>query len=119
MLIDFAGLVTASTRKGDRLFRFGGEEFVLLLRGPDATALRTSTEDLRAMVASHLRCRQDAITVSIGAAALEPGEDVASWLARADAAMYRAKKDGRNRVVVDEGAGMSPPETCKAIVERL
>ncbi|MBA2238499.1 MAG: GGDEF domain-containing protein [Lysobacter sp.] len=116
VLVDFAQLVAANTRKGDRLFRFGGEEFVLLLRGADAAGLRTSTEELRAVIAAGLRCRQDAISVSIGAAALEPGEDVASWLARADAAMYRAKRDGRNRVVVDEGTRKAMPQGSEAVV---
>ena len=40
------------------------------------------------------------MTVSIGAAEYAPGETVHEWLARADAAMYQAKRDGRNRVVV-------------------
>lgn len=102
VLVEFARLVAANTRKGDRLFRFGGEEFVLLLPGADVSALRTLCELLRTTVASRLQCQDEAVSVSIGAAALAPGEDVAAWLARADAAMYRAKHEGRDRVVVDE-----------------
>ncbi|MDQ3286998.1 MAG: diguanylate cyclase [Pseudomonadota bacterium] len=119
VLIDFADLVTANTRKGDRLFRFGGEEFVLLLRGTDIAGLRISTENLRETVARRLQCRNDTVTVSIGAAALEPGEDVTSWLGRADAAMYRAKNDGRNRVVVDEGTGTRRARESEAIAEAI
>ena len=102
VLVEFARLVVAATRKGDRLFRFGGEEFVLLLPGADAGALRMLSELLRTTVASQLRCQDEVVSVSIGAAALAPGEDVAAWLARADAAMYRAKHEGRDRVVVAE-----------------
>lgn len=109
VLVEFARLVFANTRKGDRLFRFGGEEFVLLLRGTDTAALRTSTDELRSIIASQLRYRDDTVTVSIGAATLAPGEDVSAWLARADAAMYRAKNDGRNRVVVDGEPGPPAP----------
>ena len=104
VLIEFAQLVVAATRKGDRLFRYGGEEFVLLLPGADASALRTLSEVLRTTVASQLRCQDEVVSVSIGAAALAPDEDVAAWLARADAAMYRAKHEGRDRVVVSEPA---------------
>lgn len=111
VLVEFARLVCTNTRKIDRLFRYGGEEFVLLLRGTDATALQTSTEELRSLIASQLRFRDDTVTVSIGAATLAEGEDVAAWLARADAAMYRAKNDGRNRVVVDREPCAPAPAT--------
>lgn len=102
VLIEFANMVALGTRKGDRLFRYGGEEFVLLLRGADRAALHTLNEALRSLIAAQLRHQDEIITVSIGAAALVPGEAVPAWLARADAAMYRAKRDGRNRVVVDD-----------------
>lgn len=116
VLVEFARLVSASTRHGDRLFRFGGEEFVLLLRGTDTAALRTSTEELRSIIAARLRYRDDTVTVSIGGAALAVGEDVSAWLARADAAMYRAKNLGRNRVVVDEEPARSATaETGEAL----
>jgi len=102
VLVEFARLVGAATRPGDRLFRYGGEEFVLLVPGADARALRTLCELLRTTVASGLRCQDEVVSVSIGAAALALDEDVAAWLGRADAAMYRAKREGRDRVVVDE-----------------
>ncbi len=116
VLVEFARLVSANTRKGDRLFRFGGEEFVLLLRGTDSAALRTSTEVLRGIIASQLRYRDDTVTVSIGGATLAAGEDVSAWLARADAAMYRAKNDGRNRVVVDEPGAPAPAASGEALI---
>ena len=100
VLVDFARLVLSRCRAGDRLFRYGGEEFVLLLPGTDAGALRPLAEELRRAVAGGLRAAGRAVTVSVGGAVLQPGEDNAHWLARADAAMYDAKHQGRDRVVV-------------------
>lgn len=113
VLIDFAGLVIRATRKGDRFFRYGGEEFVLVLPGVDRRALRTVSEFLRASVAEQLRCGNERVTVSIGAATLAAGEDVAQWMARADAAMYQAKQRGRDQVVVadDPAPAEEPPPT--------
>lgn len=100
VLIDVVDLIRASTRKIDRLFRFGGEEFVLLLPGADAAALHTIIENLRMRIGESLQSRGEAITVSIGAAALRPHEQWEAWLARADVALYQAKHAGRNRGMV-------------------
>jgi diguanylate cyclase (GGDEF)-like protein len=100
VLVDFARLVQSRCRAGDRLFRYGGEEFVLLLPGTDADALRPLAEELRRAVATGLSGNGRGVTVSVGGAVLRPGEDNAHWLARADAAMYEAKRQGRDRVVV-------------------
>jgi diguanylate cyclase len=104
VLVAFAELLRRCTRQGDRCFRFGGEEFVLLMPAADVQALRTIDQQLRSRVQEELRCRGAAVTVSIGAAALRPQEDWQAWLARADAALYQAKNTGRNRTVVDEPA---------------
>jgi diguanylate cyclase len=64
-------------------------------------------ENLRSRVEAELRSEGEPITVSIGAAELLGHEDAASWLARADLALYRAKRAGRNRVEVDDGR--TPP----------
>ena len=58
--------------------------------------------DLRARIEAHLHCAGEPVTASIGHAMLQRGEDAATWLARADAALYRAKAAGRNRI---EAAG--------------
>jgi diguanylate cyclase (GGDEF)-like protein len=107
-LVAFTTLVQGSIRKLDRFYRIGGEEFVLLLPGVDATGLATIGEHVRVDVAAGLRCRNEPVTVSIGATMLRPDDDSASWLARADEALYRAKYGGRNRVeVVVEGNGVT------------
>jgi diguanylate cyclase (GGDEF)-like protein len=87
----------------DRLFRFGGEEFVLLLPGADAASLQPMTHALLDSIRAGLQGAYGPVTASLGAASLRPGEDWQSWLARADAAMYRAKEGGRDRAEVDAG----------------
>ena len=94
----FADLVRANTRGSDRFFRYGGEEFVLLLPGADAAELHRASDKLRATIAAGLSHNGSPITVSIGAAVLGQGETSRHWLERADAAMYRAKQGARNRV---------------------
>jgi diguanylate cyclase (GGDEF)-like protein len=88
-------------RKIDYCARLGGEEFAVLL--PDAdhqaameVAARLSTALDRSLAMAVLPV---AYTVSIGVATLAPGETLAGLMARADAALYAAKADGRNRVV--------------------
>jgi diguanylate cyclase (GGDEF)-like protein len=105
VLVAFARLATGAVRKADRCFRFGGEEFVLLMPASGVADLRAIDASVRRRVAEELRCREHCVTVSIGAAALRPDEDWQAWLARADAALYRAKAAGRDRTVIDEDDG--------------
>ncbi|PWJ56337.1 diguanylate cyclase (GGDEF) domain-containing protein [Quadrisphaera granulorum] len=76
------------------LYRWGGEEFVVLLRGASPEVARAVLEDVRlATPTPH--------TVSGGLVGQRPGEDSASALVRADALLYRAKEGGRNRICDD------------------
>ncbi|GAA3930602.1 GGDEF domain-containing protein [Luteimonas lutimaris] len=97
-----AAQVQRHARHGDLAARIGGEEFAVLLPECDATAAHAFAERLRADVAATLFAPGDEsqhITVSIGIAGLAPGRNTRSRLmAAADAALYRAKADGRNRV---------------------
>lgn len=103
VLVQIAGLVRANTRIGDRFFRIGGEEFGLLLPGVSAAALGEVAEQLRTVVEHEVRCEGRPITISVGAAPFRAGESSAEWLGRADAAMYEAKRLGRNRTVIRDG----------------
>lgn len=100
VLIELVAVVTARKRQIDTLFRTGGEEFVLLLPRTSCDDAMKVAEDLRQLVerASLLPGRN--VTVSIGVSAHVPGQDASRWLQAADAALYDAKRQGRNRVVV-------------------
>lgn len=88
-------------RSHDFIARFGGEEFVLLLPQTSPAAAAQIAEMLRATVEAcpfHFKGERVVITTSIGLGAFRPGERGDQVLKRADAALYRAKESGRNRV---------------------
>jgi diguanylate cyclase (GGDEF)-like protein len=100
VLVAFADCARAHVRSIDRLFRLGGEEFVLLLARAPASGLRPFTDTLRERVRASLRGPDGPVTVSAGVAMLRTGEGWEAWLRRADAALYRAKAAGRDRTEV-------------------
>lgn len=112
VLVDFARLIQCQIRACDRFFRSGGEEFLLLVPGTTREGLVAFCEKLRTLVVEQLHCNDTPITVSIGAAMLEGDTDAGPWMARADAALYRAKHAGRNRV---EFAAAEPAPAATAI----
>lgn len=88
-------------RNTDMLFRYGGEEFVLLLHNTDQHGAQLLAERLGKMIArTEISCKGEAVsvTISAGVASLSDGDDAAALFARADAALYAAKRAGRNRV---------------------
>lgn len=89
-------------REGDLLGRIGGEEFVVALESTDLPSAQAIAERLRLTVAESQTPSDDGapikITVSFGLAQYNADESVEAWLGRADAALYRAKQYGRNRV---------------------
>lgn len=102
VLQQIAGRMAASLQDGDVLARIGGEEFAALLPATGHSQALALAERIRHAVCAHaVRCqgRRLDVSVSIGVAVFETdGDDIDTVLARADAAMYRAKQDGRNRV---------------------
>jgi diguanylate cyclase (GGDEF)-like protein len=102
----FAVTASVSMRSSDIVGRFGGEEFVALLPGNINDAKVVAERVRNAFQAAGVTvagCDLNA-TVSIGAASGQPGTDIVALLAAADAALYRAKANGRNRVgAKDEG----------------
>lgn len=96
----FCDLVREHIRAEDGFYRFGGEEFVLLLPDHDQHSAPALAESLHRRISGKLRYEGQALRFSAGVAVLEPDEDWPHWLARADRAMYQAKRDGRDRIVL-------------------
>ncbi len=101
------GLLLRSVRTSDLACRYGGEELTLVMPRAGLDDARLRLETLRRTVADlrvpHQGRDLPAVTVSIGAVAARPGDlDAPALLARADAELYRAKREGRDRVVVGE-----------------
>ena len=108
-----AALLVENTRGSDYLFRYGGEEFVVVLGSVSRDDALVIAEGLRAAIASSPVVLADgrtlALTGSIGIAVQDGHPDYERVLARADAAMYEAKRSGRDRVVIDDGGLPDPP----------
>jgi diguanylate cyclase (GGDEF)-like protein len=100
VLIDCANLIIHNSRQADQLFRFGGEEFVLLLPGVDDSGMRSVMDNLHATLRGGLKSPAGRVTASYGLALLSPGENADRWLERADEALYLAKDRGRDQIVV-------------------
>ena len=89
----------ANTRADDTVSRYGGEEFVMLLRNLGLDRAESIAERLRMQVAGIRGLPEEIhVTVSIGLAVHGPGDTFASFLKRSDDALYSAKRSGRNRV---------------------
>lgn len=94
--------IRSIARRDDVVGRYGGDEFMVVLKGTPLAVARRIAERMRAGVAREVvevdggRLR---VTLSAGVAAAQPGDDLDALVARADAALYRAKRTGRNRVV--------------------
>lgn len=102
VLVDLARIVNSRVRRGDGFYRFGGEEFVLLLSGTDRAGLAVVLANLREAFHAELSGPAGKVTVSMGAALLRSDESWSQWLGRADGALYDAKRAGRDRFEIAE-----------------
>lgn len=100
VLVGFADLIRKASRRTDRLFRLGGEEFVLLMMSTDHAGLVRTANNMLHVVSENVRSRDEPVTVSIGGAMLSKGDDADGWLHKADSCMYIAKQQGRNQSVI-------------------
>ncbi|HET8850598.1 MAG TPA: GGDEF domain-containing protein [Marinobacter sp.] len=103
-------LIQHNTRKSDQLFRYGGEEFVLLLPGVDGVSLKAVMNNLQQVLRKYLKHPEGPVTASFGVALLRHGESVDSWLSRADDALYEAKETGRDKIVFADMASQRAAE---------
>jgi two-component system cell cycle response regulator len=106
VLREFAIRIRKSIRGIDLACRYGGEEFVVVMPETDLAVATMVAERLRRRIATEpfpiqQGARMIEVTISIGISALGADDNAANILKRADQALYRAKRDGRNRVVPD------------------
>ena len=109
VLLLLSRLMRASFRYCDRLYRFGGEEFVVLLRCASDEQATVAFERLRGATETYAFPQVGRITVSVGFARVRPADSPSAAFERADKAVYWAKGNGRNRVgnhgaLVEQGA---------------
>lgn len=94
------GLLQQRLRKVDIVCRFGGEEFVLLLSETSSALARHVAEELRRVVERAKILPEGNLTISVGVCDVTQAQDMDHWFKLADAALYQAKRNGRNRVEV-------------------
>jgi len=92
-------LLQKRIRRSDKVFRLGGEEFLILLYETDSAQGLLVAEELRKKIESMRLLPDRSVTTSVGVATLQPKEDWRDWMKRSDDNLYRAKKEGRNRVL--------------------
>lgn len=97
VLILIANIMRSSFRPSDKLFRFGGEEFVILLRSTSEEDAQMIFDRFRHNVEEYAFPQVGRVTVSIGFAHIDPFEPAVGIMGRADQALYFAKSNGRNR----------------------
>ena len=120
VLVLLARLMRQSFREEDVLFRFGGEEFVVILLAHTQDDAKLALERFREVVAGHRFPQIERVTVSIGLTGIRSGDVPAVAMGRADQAMYYAKSSGRNQVHEHErlaAAGLLPQQQAPQEVE--
>ncbi|MET0364836.1 MAG: diguanylate cyclase, partial [Sphingobium sp.] len=104
VLREVGQILQNALREKGKAFRFGGEEFLLLMNGFDAGQALERCEEIRTRIAAlhivHAGCELDSVTVSIGLATVPDHCSADRLVKAADAALYRAKAMGRNRVLL-------------------
>jgi hemerythrin len=101
VLRELVGVVKASIRTADILFRWGGEEFVVLASSTGYRGAAVLAETIRDAIAQHAFSTVGTTTVSVGVAEHMMADSAEMWFRRVDEALYVAKDGGRNRVSVD------------------
>ena len=99
VLQQFASLLVASERSDDRSYRYGGEEFAVILEDTTREAAETVTERLRQKIESEIFTDGIKLTASFGISAITKGLSLEDIYSASDGALYQAKEEGRNRSV--------------------
>lgn len=102
VLILFSRLLLSTFRYSDVTFRFGGEEFIVILTGCDRQGAETVLNRFRKVIENHTFPQVGQVTVSVGYVLLDTTQLPSVLLEQADQALYHAKETGRNKVVYYE-----------------
>jgi len=108
VLKEVAVLTQSFIREPDKLFRWGGEEFVVLAPHTEAEGAAALAEKLRRTIAAHRFPAVGAMTASFGVAQWRPADSLTVWFGHVDLALYRAKNSGRDRVVLFDPSDRLP-----------
>lgn len=112
ILLLIAQLMQRTFRSHDRLFRFGGEEFVVILGPQTRHGVDLALERFRHRVEHHIFPQVGKITVSMGVTSIQPFEILSITMGRADQAVYMAKANGRNQVIFFEHLNVAPEQSA-------
>jgi diguanylate cyclase (GGDEF)-like protein len=99
VLADIGRILQSILRREDAACRYGGEEFAVLIQHATPKQVAQAAEKIRSHVESHPFDELPSITVSVGCGTFQLDESAASFVNRADLALYEAKRTGKNRVV--------------------
>ena len=106
VLVALGEEIRGCVRESDSACRFGGEEFTIIMPGVTSRDALAAAERIRSRFTARRFTTdgdvRNSVTISLGLAQLRPGEDAASLMARADKALYEAKKKGKNRTIAAE-----------------
>lgn len=101
VLIFLAKLFKKALRDGDRVYRFGGEEFIIILNRTDIEGAQLVAERLLTLCRNNkplFQNQQITVTLSIGMTKLQPNDTIDTVIERSDAALYKAKNNGKDRL---------------------
>ncbi len=118
ILIRLTETIKKYIRRTDELYRYGGEEFVLLVNGASLIKAAELAEKIRVLIENTKLSSKTKVTASFGVAEVQRHESSSKWLARADDALYRAKRAGKNRVFLANANKIEDtPSNSKKIVK--
>lgn len=115
VLIDIVSLIIRRVRHTDKLFRIGGEEFLIFLPETNEENAVIVAEHLLTLISVAPLIKEWQITVSVGVSEIEPEESLDDWIKYADLALYEAKQSGRNKFI---SRSSLQPETEKNIATK-